>query len=168
MLSHVCAFRIDFPSCETTISNAVATFVDFREIIWISTDSNLAVLRYWSRSFYLTWTRLGIPPVVIICQPDFEISDAFVDAARSLVLIDTLQWPAVYRSYGPGKMAYVAPSLDLAVQFHSSSQDSSWLFCDAFGDYAHRGVIAGNATVWNEQGQLIASGHSQSLCRKID
>lgn len=101
-------------------------------------------------------------------EPDFEISDAFVDAARSLVLIDTLQWPAVYRSYGPGKMAYVAPSLDLAVQFHSSSQDSSWLFCDAFGDYAHRGVIAGNATVWNEQGQLIASGHSQSLCRKID
>lgn len=100
-------------------------------------------------------------------EPDFEINDAFLDAARSLVLIDTLQWPAVYRSYGPGDMEYVAPSLDLAVQFHRSSQNSPWLFCDAFGDYAHRGVIAGKGEVWDEQGQLIASGRSQSLCRKV-
>jgi acyl-CoA thioesterase II len=100
-------------------------------------------------------------------EPDFEISDAFIDAARSLVLIDTLQWPAVYQAYGPGEMEFIAPSLDLNVQFHRSGQDSPWLYCDAHGDIAHRGLIAGSGTIWNENGQILASGCSQSLCRKL-
>ena len=146
--------------------------------------SEVALDEVSNRDGYIFWENFLIKPVVPMefekkvgrypqfsswyrFDPDFVIHDAFIDAARSLVLIDTLQWLAVYRTYGPGKMDYVAPSLDLMVQFHRSAEDSPWIFCDALGGYAHRGVIAGEGSVWNEQGQLIASGRSQLLCRKM-
>ncbi len=95
-------------------------------------------------------------------NPAFEIDDAYLDAARSLVLIDTMQWPAAW--YAHEKPAYVAPSLDLYVRFHNSAPRSDWLYSHATADIGAHGFLAGSAQVWAEDGSLLASGGSQSLC----
>ena len=51
---------------------------------------------------------------------------AFTDAARSLLLIDTNGWPAAHGPYVEDQ-PYIAPSLDVAVQFHRSARDSELL-----------------------------------------
>jgi acyl-CoA thioesterase len=124
-------------------------------------------MRFWSNleirgvkndaGFYSHWYRFAP-------QPDIE--DPFVDAARSLILIDTMQWPARYHMESEPP-PYVAPSLDLYVQFHRFNPHSQWLFSDARSLSAAHGLISGSATVWDEDGNLLASGGSQSLLRAV-
>jgi len=111
-----------------------------------------------SEGYYSHWYRF---------DPDFELSDPFVEGARSLVLVDSMPWPARYFMEDKPPM-YVAPSLDLYVQFHQFNRGSRWLFCDAESTTARAGVIAGHATVWDEDGQLLASGGGQSVLRRVD
>lgn len=94
--------------------------------------------------------------------PEFAPSDAFLDAARSLILIDTMQWPAAWHAHSAPD--YVAPSLDLYVRFHGNAEPSPWLFSNAVADTAKNGLLAGSGAVWNEAGNLVATGASQSLC----
>jgi acyl-CoA thioesterase-2 len=97
-------------------------------------------------------------------RPQATFDDPFLDAARALILIDTLLWPATSQAYGPD-LSYVAPNLDVSVQFHRTVPDSDWLLCDAAAPVAADGLIGGCARVWSETGQLVASGSGQLLCR---
>jgi acyl-CoA thioesterase-2 len=97
-------------------------------------------------------------------RPRATFDDPFLDAARALILIDTLLWPATCRAYAPD-ISYVAPNLDVSVQFHRAAPDSEWLLCDAAAPVAADGLIGGCARVWSETGQLVASGGGQLLCR---
>ncbi len=90
--------------------------------------------------------------------------DAFLDAARSLLLIDTMGWPAACRAY-EGEMAFMAPSLDVAVRFHDEAPDDPWLLCDARAPIAKAGLIGTEISTWSTDGRLIASGGSQLFCR---
>lgn len=94
---------------------------------------------------------------------DFEPVDAFADGARSLVLIDTLQWPAHWRAQPADTVNYIAPSLDLTVWFHEPSHASDWLLIDARSQKAGGGLIHGTGQVWSEDGRLIASGGGHML-----
>ena len=98
--------------------------------------------------------------------PTLDICDAFADAARSVLLIDTMQWPATYHG-NKSAPNYVAPSLDLSVRFHHTEAGTDWLFCDAIADIGAAGIVSGSASVWNENGNLVASGGSQSICRPL-
>ena len=49
-------------------------------------------------------------------RPCARFDDPALDAARMVVLADTLLWPAAWRAHGDSP--YVAPNIDLAVQFH--------------------------------------------------
>lgn len=98
---------------------------------------------------------------------EFSLDDPFLNAARSIVLIDTLQWPATVLGYDEGKLDYFAPSLDLNVQFHHNHSQSQWLFCEAKSNTARRGLISGSAGVWDQEGTLLASGGSQLLCMPV-
>lgn len=98
--------------------------------------------------------------------PDVDTEDPYVDAARSLILIDSMQWPARYYMESEPPL-YVAPSLDLYVQFHRFNPHSQWLFSDALSLSAGHGLVGGSATVWDERGQLLASGGSQSVLRAV-
>lgn len=99
-------------------------------------------------------------------RPRATFSDPFVDAARSLLLLDTMVWPACCRAYpsesGPG---YVAPSLDVYAHFHRLARDSEWLLAEATAPVATQGLVGGRARVWSATGQLLASGGAQLLCR---
>lgn len=94
--------------------------------------------------------------------PTFKITDAYLDAARSLVLIDSMQWPAAWHAHNAPP--YVAPSLDLYTRFHGDGSLSDWLFSEAVADTAGEGLLAGSASVWSTDGVLLATGGSQSLC----
>jgi acyl-CoA thioesterase-2 len=99
-------------------------------------------------------------------RPTSGCADPFVDAARSLLLIDTMGWPATCRAY-PRDNGYVAPSLDVTAQFHRLAPDSEWLLVDATAPVAAHGLIGAQARVWSADGRLLASGGGQLLCRPV-
>jgi acyl-CoA thioesterase-2 len=105
--------------------------------------------------FYEAWQRF---------RPRATFDDAVVDAARSLILVDTMQWPAAHAAHRH-PAPFVAPSLDVSVQFHRSARDSEWLLCETRAPLATEGLIGGNTRVWSADRKLIASGGSQLLCR---
>jgi acyl-CoA thioesterase len=99
-------------------------------------------------------------------EPQATFEDPFVDAGRSLVLIDTMMYSAAALAYEE-PMRYVAPSLDLSVQFHRPARDHEWLLCEAHSDVAERGLVAGTARLWTGDGRLIASGAQQMFSRPL-
>jgi acyl-CoA thioesterase-2 len=105
---------------------------------------------------YRSWFRF---------RPRATFEDPFVDAGRALVLIDTMGWPAAWQHHGD-VAPYVAPSLDVAVQFHRCGPRTPWLFCEATSPVAREGLVAGRAAVWSPDGHLVASGGGQLLCRR--
>lgn len=97
--------------------------------------------------------------------PRATFDDPYVDAARSLLLIDTMQWPAAARPHAHRQMGYVAPTIDLAVNFHQLAPEREWLLCVAEAPIARDGLIGGKASIWTEDGRLLASGAGHLLCR---
>lgn len=93
-------------------------------------------------------------------RPCFE--DPFVDAARSLILLDTYGFPAAWRHYR--SMEYLAPSLDISAWFHRSSPDCEWLLIDHECTLADRGLMAASGRVWDTDGRLLATGAAQLCC----
>ena len=89
--------------------------------------------------------------------PTFE--DPFIDAARPLILLDTFGWPAVYMKHRG--VDFVAPNLDTAVWFHRPPAASGWLLVDHESPVAGGGLIGVSGRVWDEEGNLVASGGAQ-------
>jgi acyl-CoA thioesterase II len=105
----------------------------------------------------MTWFRF---------RPVATFEDPAVDACRSLILMDSMEWPAAVRAH-TGRLPWVAPSLDLSVRFHGVRPDSEWLFSDTTATVAADGLIGGAASVWSAAGDLLASGGEQMLCRPV-
>jgi acyl-CoA thioesterase len=97
-------------------------------------------------------------------RPVATFDDPFVDAGRALLLLDTMSWPAAVQPH-PFPSPFVAPSMDVSVQFHQSAPRSEWLFCDARAPLANGGLIGAQSQVWSADGQLLATGINQLLCR---
>ena len=97
-------------------------------------------------------------------RPRAVCDDPFADAARSLLLIDTMGWPAACRAHPPYS-GYVAPSIDVTAQFHHLAPECEWLLVDATAPIAAHGLIGGQARIWSIDGRLLASGGGQLLCR---
>jgi len=98
-------------------------------------------------------------------RPDARFDDAFLDAARALILVDTLSWPAACQAHREDQNPWMAPSLDVAVRFHRAPPYSEWLLVEARADVATEGLIGFHNRVWSEEGRLLASGGGQLLCR---
>jgi acyl-CoA thioesterase II len=105
---------------------------------------------------FLAWFRY---------EPVPTCDDLWVDACRSLILVDTLGWPSVQRWHTAHTM--IAPSIDLAVAFHRFRPDEPWLLAQATSRSAHGGIIGCEANVWSRDGALLATGISQLLCRPV-
>jgi acyl-CoA thioesterase-2 len=93
-------------------------------------------------------------------QPCFE--DKFVDAARSLILLDTVGWPAAINSYR--SIDYIAPNLDTSVWFHQCSPQSAWLLIEHDCPIARHGLMGVNGKVWDVDGNLLATGSAHLCC----
>jgi len=105
-----------------------------------------------------TWARF---------RPAATFQDPWVDAGRSVVLIDVQSWPSASRHHAWRQPAYIAPSLDLYVSFHEPASDQEWLLADGYSPAAADGLIGWTGRLWTPGGRLVAAGGGQALCRPI-
>ncbi|HUR78449.1 MAG TPA: thioesterase family protein [Acidimicrobiales bacterium] len=97
-------------------------------------------------------------------QPDTK--DVSVDAARLLVVADTVSWPAATRAYS-GPLAWMAPSLDLNIQFHRFEPEAQWLLMFGRADVSSEGLFGFRGEVWSENKTLLASSSGQCFYRAV-
>ena len=97
--------------------------------------------------------------------PAARFDDPWVDACRSVVLLDTWCWPAASRGLTPGDLRFIAPSLDVTARFHDLAAASEWLLVEATAPFAGAGLIGATSAVWSDDGRLVASAGSQLICR---
>jgi len=95
--------------------------------------------------------------------PQATFDDPWVDACRSLILLDTLAWPAACNLHIQNQ--YMAPSIDISAGFHRYRPDEPWLYALATSPSAGGGLVAGDGRVWARDGTLLAVGASHLLCR---
>lgn len=98
-------------------------------------------------------------------RPGASFADPWLDACRSLILVDLGSWPAVQAHHN--QAVVVAPSIDIACEFHRIDPAAEWLFAAGQAPSATEGLIGAHMHVWNDSGTLLASGVSQLLCRPV-
>ncbi|MHB8466197.1 MAG: acyl-CoA thioesterase [Acidimicrobiales bacterium] len=99
--------------------------------------------------------------------PTPTFADPWVDACRSVILIDVQSWPAAHRPHAYLEPPFYAPSLDLYVAFHDPQPQVDWLLADGFAPSARDGLMGWTGRLWTAGGALVASGGGQLLCRRI-
>lgn len=100
-------------------------------------------------------------------RPTATFADPWVDAARSVILVDLPSWPAAHRPHAWTEPPFIAPTLDLNVAFHQPTADDDWLLCDGEALLSTAGLFGWTARVWSPGGALHASGGGQCLYRRI-
>jgi acyl-CoA thioesterase len=125
--------------------------VETRPVTWTGRWDERPIMH----PLWRVWTRF---------RPQARFDDPFVDACRSLILIDTMLYPAAAIAH-EGVFPFAAPSMDLAVRFHASSKESEWLLSSTETPVAIEGLLGGYAAVWSEDGRLVATGGQQMLYR---
>jgi acyl-CoA thioesterase-2 len=103
-----------------------------------------------------TWVR---------CTPRATFDDPWVDAARSLIVLDVGSWPAGSRPHAYLDPPYIAPSLDLYASFQHPGGPSEWLLLDAHSPVAQGGLLSWTGRVWSKDRRMIASGGGQAVFR---
>ena len=95
--------------------------------------------------------------------PRATFEDVWVDAARVLVLMDTLCWPAASQPHGY-PTPYIAPNLDVTAWFHRFEPESEWLLSDHEGPVAEGGLMGTTGRIWSRSRRLLATGGAQLMC----
>jgi acyl-CoA thioesterase-2 len=103
-----------------------------------------------------TWVR---------CTPRATFDDPWIDAARTLVVLDVLSWPAGSRPHAYLEPQFIAPSLDLYAAFQHSATAEEWLLLDGHSPVADDGLLSWTGRVWTRDHQLVASGGGQAVFR---
>ncbi len=96
--------------------------------------------------------------------PTATFADPWVDACRSLILIDLDSLPSATRAH-LGDLEHFAPTIELTARFIASTADEPWLLSEASAPVASGGLVAGVGQVWTRDRQLVALGGSTLLCR---
>ena len=99
--------------------------------------------------------------------PSATFEDPWVDACRSLILVDVQSWPAASRQHVEQPPRFYTPSLDLYVAFHDPQPQAEWLLSDGYAPVAVSGLMGWNGRLWSPDGRLVASGGGQLLCRRV-
>jgi acyl-CoA thioesterase-2 len=99
--------------------------------------------------------------------PNARFDDPWVDACRSVILVDLPSWPSAHRPHAWQEPPFIAPTLDLNVAFHQPTSEEDWLLCDGAAPLSTRGLFGWSAKVWSPRGALHASGGGQCLYRRM-
>ncbi len=110
-----------------------------------------------SRPLYQNWMRF---------LDDTPSTDPWDQAARLLLLVDLGAWPSIGRRHLDIE-AWIAPSIDVSCEFHRPGSGDDWFFLQGESPHADDGLVASHQQVWNDRGDLLASGVSHLLCRRI-
>lgn len=105
-------------------------------------------------------------------RPSATFADRWVDACRSLLLLDTFGWPAAsgahaWRSYPSPEPAFIAPNVDLHATFVRFEPDEPWLLVEARSPAGADGLLTAHLSVWSARGPLLASGSQTMLVRRV-
>ncbi len=96
--------------------------------------------------------------------PTSTFADAWVDACRSLILIDLDSWPSAVRAH-LGELDHFAPTIEVTARFIGSTANEPWLLSEASAPVATGGLVAGVGQIWTRGRRLVALGGSTLLCR---
>jgi acyl-CoA thioesterase II len=106
-----------------------------------------------------SWCRL---------RPTATFDDPWVDACRSLILIDIQSWPAAAQRHAWREPhGFIAPSLDLYVAFHHPAPAQDWLLADGHAPVSGDGLLGWTGRLWTPGGALVATGSGQALYRTV-
>jgi acyl-CoA thioesterase-2 len=101
-------------------------------------------------------------------RPVATFSDPWVDACRSVVLIDVQSWPAASQRHAWREPhGFIAPSLDLYVAFQSATPAEPWLLADGAAPVSGNGTFGWTGRLWAPGGSLVAGGGGQALYRRV-
>ena len=100
-------------------------------------------------------------------RPTATFEDPWVDAVRSVILVDLPSWPSAHRPHAWTEPPFIAPTLDLNVAFHQPASAHEWLLCDGVAPLSTGGLFGWKARVWSPGGALHASGGGQCLYRRV-
>ena len=91
--------------------------------------------------------------------------DVWLEAGRLLLLADLGAWPAVSRAHVQDR--FMAPSIDVSCEFHRLPPAPGWYLLRGESSVSGDGVVGSHQQVWNDRGELLASGISHLLCRPV-
>jgi acyl-CoA thioesterase-2 len=97
------------------------------------------------------------------------VGDRWLDAARSVLFIDVVGWPAahLHHAWRDDPLPWYAPSADLHVAFHQSAVGDEWALVEGTAPVAAGGLIGTEGRLWSSGGALVASSRSQLLWRPM-
>jgi len=97
--------------------------------------------------------------------PCASTSDAYVDAGRALILMDTFGWLAQYPAHPEDDPSpWIAPNIDYHYRFHRTTQHADWLHMRIRAPIAEAGLMSTDGEIRDSDGRLLVSGSSQLMC----
>ena len=95
---------------------------------------------------------------------DTAIPDRSADALRQVFWIDFPGWNATIAAH-KWPFPYLAPNLDLTIQFHRFAPRETWILADGVALLAEDGLVGCVSRLWSERGTLLATGTSNHMNR---
>ncbi len=99
--------------------------------------------------------------------PTGTFDDPWVDAMRSLILIDLDSWPAAVSPHMGDDLEHYAPTIEVTARFCADTRAEPWLLSRARTPRQTGGLIAATGDIWTPAGELVAVGGSTLLCRPV-
>ena len=91
--------------------------------------------------------------------------DPFVDAGRSLILLDTFGWLAQYPAHPTdGPSPWIAPNVDYYYRFLRPTSHADWLHMRVKAPVAEGGLMSTDGEIRDAAGRLLITGSSQLMC----
>ncbi len=101
-------------------------------------------------------------------RPTAVFDDPWLDACRSVILVDVQSWPAASARHAWREPhGFIAPSLDLYVAFHRPASEEPWLLTDGLAPVSADGLFGWTGRLWTPHGRLVSSGAGQALYRRV-
>jgi acyl-CoA thioesterase-2 len=143
-----------------------------REELWPDEDERFPFWRNFDQrpiDYYEQWppTEAAAPTwrTWLRCRPRATFDDPWTDAARTLVVLDVVSWPAGSRPHAHLEPPFIAPSLDLYASFQHPAVSEDWLLIEGHSPVAESGLLSWTGRVWTRDHQLVASGGGQAVFR---
>jgi acyl-CoA thioesterase-2 len=165
------------PEHDETTPPDVPDHTELKTIEELVDEGSPAPFPFWENfdakpiDFELEWPPDGPRPARwrdwLRFRPTPTYDDPWIDACRSVILVDIASWPAAHRPHAWQSPPYIAPTLDLSVAFHQSAAAEDWLLVEGTAPLSTEGLFGWTARVWSSGGMLHASGGGQCLYRKV-
>lgn len=101
-------------------------------------------------------------------RPAATFDDPWIDACRSLVLLDLCAWGAASAPH-TGVVEHYAPTIDVTARFVGDARANEFLWSEAAAPIATEGLVAATGAIWvtgaDGSPRLMATGGSTLLCR---